>query len=80
MDFVRCPCGNLIGMYKELFDYIYTNKIQLYCKENKISPDKIDFHLSNINVEEIFEYLNLDKPCCRVHIKNYYDPIKNMLS
>ena len=79
-DFVRCTCGTLIGSYRDMVSFYYTNRLQSFAKENNIHPSQLKFFKSKVVMEEIYEYLNIVKPCCRTHLGNYYDPTKELIS
>ncbi len=80
MDPVVCTCGTLIGCYRDIVSLYCTNNLQLFAKENGIHPEKLKFFMSQVEMGEICDYLNLPDECCRTHLLNYYDPTKALLS
>jgi len=76
MNFMRCPCGHPLDCYADAFNYYVTNVLQLVVKGAELTPHKLQFYINDVDLTPVFEFLDLQNPCCRTHIKNYYDPIK----
>lgn len=80
MDLTRCTCGELIGAFRDPYNEYLTIKTALNLKEHKIEPRQM-WVLNSVNSdEEFFDYIGIRWPCCRTHMKNYFDPIKHLRS
>lgn len=74
---IRCPsCNNSLGEYHTAFqtlkNYKYENELKKIMPEGyEINLDKFAYNqveansLVDVNVSDIFEFLNIDRWCCR---------------
>jgi len=67
---VRCfSCNNSVGEYIELYELlknsIYEEELKKIYKD-KYDPAQIEIDdLINIKLKEVFELLNIERPCCQ---------------
>ncbi len=67
---IRCPsCNNSIGEIIELYNTMKNHKYEKILKEiykEKYNPNQIEIDsLVNIELQDIFECLNVERYCCR---------------
>lgn len=69
--FIRCPeCQFCFGPYLQYIDLAKQAMFQEKAFSNKkIDPEKLVFNTNlNITMENIFDTLEINKRCCRMHI------------
>jgi DNA-directed RNA polymerase subunit N (RpoN/RPB10) len=80
MDLSRCTCGTLIGAFRDAYKEYKSVKTLHTLKEHGIEPKQL-WIVDNINSDkEFYEFIGIKNPCCRVHMKNYFDPIMYLKS
>lgn len=86
-QYIACPeCGNTISMYYKFFNQArkaYYDKHILHQKKlNNYDFNKLFFYRNNdCDLREIFDALELNNLCCRMHISNTtaFDRITNKM-
>jgi len=86
-QYIACPeCGNTISMYYKFFNQArkayYAKHILQDKKLNNHDFNKLFFYRNNdCDLREIFDALELNNRCCRMHISNTtsFDRITNKM-
>ena len=64
---IRCPsCNNSLGEFHEAYQALKNHKYAEYLSSLDIKASQVEIsNLVNIDTEDIFEFLNIDRWCCR---------------
>ncbi len=64
---IRCPsCNNSLGEYHELFQVLKNSKYDEILSKLDIKMSQVEIsNLISANTEDIFEFLKIDRWCCR---------------
>jgi len=64
---VRCPsCNNSLGEFHELFQILKNHKYEEVLSKLDIKPSQVEIsNMVELNTEDIFKFLNIDRWCCR---------------
>ncbi len=65
---IRCPsCNNSLGELQDIFQFLKNKKYEEELKKNgDILYSQVEISsLVNIDVEDIFQFLKVDRWCCR---------------
>lgn len=64
---VRCPsCNNSIGEYHDMYQVLKDAKYEEILSKLDIKPSQVEIsNVIDLNTEDIFEFLKIDRWCCR---------------
>ena len=64
---VRCPsCNNSLGEFHEMFQTLKNHKYEEVLSKLEIKPSQVEIsNMVELNTEDIFKFLNIDRWCCR---------------